>query len=54
MYYFFHTEKKIQAVLTVAKGGRLTHPQEHVKYYHYIPAEDHDEYNISHFFASTF
>jgi dual specificity MAP kinase phosphatase len=41
-------------VLTVAKGGRLSHSIEHIKHYHYIPAEDHEDYDISQFFATTF
>jgi dual specificity MAP kinase phosphatase len=41
-------------VLTVAKGGKQCHSPEDIKHYHYIPAEDHEGYDISQFFATTF
>jgi protein-tyrosine phosphatase len=54
VYLSAYQEKNIGAVLTVARGGRLSHSVDHVKHYLYIPAEDHEAYDIAQFFTNAF
>lgn len=46
-YTFRHSELKIGAILSCAKGYELSHPRTLVPHYRYIPTLDQDECDIS-------
>lgn len=51
---FLYQEKRIKAVLSVARSGLLGHKREEVPHYLYIPVEDHEDYQIDKYFDQTF
>jgi protein-tyrosine phosphatase len=46
--------KGIKAILSVARSGLLHHSKEDVPYYLYLPAQDHEDYEIYKFFNQTY
>jgi protein-tyrosine phosphatase len=46
--------KNIKAVLSVARSGLLHHRKEDIPHYLYIPAEDHEDYELSKYFSQTY
>lgn len=47
-------EKNIKAILSVARSGLVRHSKEEIPYYLYIPAEDHEQYELYQHFNRTF
>lgn len=43
----FTLEHGIKAIISVAKGAILTHPETEIPYYLYIDAEDRSQYQLS-------
>lgn len=46
--------KGIKAIVSVAKSGLLHHKREDIPHYLYLPAQDHEEYEIYKFFNQTY
>jgi protein-tyrosine phosphatase len=44
----------IKAIVSVARSGHLHHSKEQIPHYLYIPAQDHEEYEIYKHFNQTF
>jgi len=44
----------IKAILSVARSGFLKHSKEDIPFYLYIPAEDHEDYQLHRFFEETY
>lgn len=44
----------IGAIVSVARGGKVAHPQDAIPHYSYIPADDNVNYDLSQHFDATF
>jgi hypothetical protein len=44
----------IQAVVGAAKGYLLDHPEDVLPWYLYLPANDHESFNIAKFFEESY
>lgn len=44
----------IKAIISVARSGQLHHSREQIPHYLYIPAQDHEDYEIYRHFNQTF
>lgn len=51
---FLSIEYKIKAVLTAARSGFIDYDKNDVEHYLYIPADDHQDFNLMPFFDQTF
>jgi protein-tyrosine phosphatase len=49
-----NSELHIQAVITVARGGFLPHPDSELPNYMYLPADDKHDFNIAGYFEKTY
>ncbi len=48
-----YQEHNIKAVLTSSKGTNLGHSKDRIPFQLYIPAEDHQNFDISRFFGQA-
>lgn len=51
--YAFRSEHGIKSILTAAKGIKTNHPKYDIPYYLYVPAEDHEKFDLSEYFEKS-